>query len=433
MAVGERRNYQYPDPTIFPFVAALTSVIQPQQSASKSYSGYGTNIDEQTVPQGYRQAKPESYKDNMQNNYLMNDHLPWNSSTYPLNHNVVAYPLAMTQPGMNDANMPIQGTDVTLTRQASFPYGSLDQYLDNSGFNYDQFDNLDLSGYDYTGNFSLEDYADLEKVEEAETEINFDATVKQEKPKNDEGIKNLQKMESVMNTSMLNGKSDNDWAPNAFNDYPDNVVVAPVAGNDQSLAELDKLIDILHDDFYPTPNSEEWSTQHESLASENQPSTVSEQIIVKTEPGEFGQKSCDLTLQQIVKNASSSLPVNDEEVIQMPVSRFNELLVSLNQEQSNLAKDIRRRGKNKEAARLCRKRKLDDISTLEGSVTSLNTEKSRLLEERKQIISETEELQRNIDCIYKILMKGLNDKNLSSSSDFSILHYSEGNTFLFKK
>ena len=53
-----------------------------------------------------------------------------------------------------------------------------------------------------------------------------------------------------------------------------------------------------------------------------------------------------------------------------PMDEFNDLLSKreLTEEQLNLCRDIRRRGKNKVAARNCRKRKMDTIEELQNQV-----------------------------------------------------------------
>jgi len=59
-----------------------------------------------------------------------------------------------------------------------------------------------------------------------------------------------------------------------------------------------------------------------------------------------------------------------EEMIDSTVEQFTELLSrhTLSEAQSQLVRDIRRRGKNKLAAQNCRKRKLEVIQTVEDEV-----------------------------------------------------------------
>ena len=60
-----------------------------------------------------------------------------------------------------------------------------------------------------------------------------------------------------------------------------------------------------------------------------------------------------------------------EEIIDSSVEQFTELLSKhrLSDAQSQLVRDIRRRGKNKLAAQNCRKRKLEVIQTVEDEVS----------------------------------------------------------------
>jgi hypothetical protein len=79
------------------------------------------------------------------------------------------------------------------------------------------------------------------------------------------------------------------------------------------------------------------------------------------------------------------------QVVESNAEEFNELLKdngSLTQEQLNLIKDIRRRGKNKVAAQICRKRKIDSIDSLKEDVEQLNEMKSILQTEYELIHKE---------------------------------------------
>ena len=64
------------------------------------------------------------------------------------------------------------------------------------------------------------------------------------------------------------------------------------------------------------------------------------------------------------------LPFRALDIINSPVDSFNELLtrLRLSPEQIKVCHDIRRRGKNKVAARNCRKRKMDTIDELQSQV-----------------------------------------------------------------
>lgn len=81
------------------------------------------------------------------------------------------------------------------------------------------------------------------------------------------------------------------------------------------------------------------------------------------------------------------LPFSVHEIINSPVDNFNELLTrpGLSSEQSQLCRDIRRRGKNKVAAQNCRKRKMDTIEELQAQVDQVRRRKEQLLAEREAL------------------------------------------------
>jgi len=70
-----------------------------------------------------------------------------------------------------------------------------------------------------------------------------------------------------------------------------------------------------------------------------------------------------------------SLPFSVYDIINSPVDTFSEMLgrPGLTAEQSQICRDIRRRGKNKVAAQNCRKRKMDTIEELQSQVDQVNS------------------------------------------------------------
>lgn len=340
----------------------------------------------------------------------------FNSTNYPMyDRNIMVYPIYQPNYDMTSSMQDqVQSNDrATLLRQNSLPITGFDQYLDNSSFDYEKvLETLDLTLYDNQEDFSLEDYADLDKVNEG---VDFEVSVKQEKSE----------------CEYTDGASvNNEQNPLVSDMFSVENSVAKSKGNmfdlnstDQALEEPD-ILNIL--DPYSTPNFED--LQNTNFQTE-----------VKTE-SENIKKNCDFTYSSILHNNSfnndihsdiSRLGLPENDIIQMPVSRFNEFLLSLTPELSNLAKDIRRRGKNKQAARLCRKRKLDNISLLEQTLSQMQEEKSRLLNERQEILDETRQLKSSMDTICGLLMKELNDS--VSSRELSVLHHSNGQTILVHK
>ena len=427
MTVGIRRH---------PYQAhnAVSSAYQynfatgPDQFVGKSPYRDQQLIDEQTVPQALYQPQMDSYKD-LQQDFQGVDPLAYNawynSQNYPMyNTNITAYP-TFYQAEYDESAM--QSNANTPLRQNSIPYASLDQFLPE--FDYQQvLENLDLTAYDNPEAFCLEDYADLEQVNEG---MNFDVAVKQEKADCDQiDGKNLEEMENVLNNNILS--TENAAVNVVTTDSPvsnigDNNTVTIDNTNEQTL-EDQNLMEIL--ELYSPQNSVEWRPSSNYLPNGNQ--ILAGETVVKTEPA---TNTCEYPASPFSNHTDeglSAIGVPDEELVQMPVSRFNELILSLTPEQSNLAKDIRRRGKNKQAARLCRKRKLDNISALSDTLTKMQEEKCRLLSEQNEIVAETKELKSSIDMICEMLMKGLNEQN-TGLSELSLLHHSNGQTLLVQK
>ena len=398
------------------------------QSAGKSPYGREQFLNEQTVPQALYQPL-DLYKD-LQTDFQNMDPLAYswyNSTNYPpYNTNIMAFPTMYSQSDY-DTTSAVQGNEQAILRQNSIPRGgSLDQYLPE--FDYQQvLDNLDLTSYDNPESFCLENFANLDQVNAG---VNFDdVAVKQEKEDfNEVDGKNLEELENVLNNNILN--ANNPMVNTVTTDSPtNNGGTNTVNTNDQSLDEQN-LMEIL--EMYSSANSAEWQPQTNYFSTGDQ--IVAGETVVKTEPS---INSCDFVLSDspLSNNTDEGAPaigIPDQELIQMPVSRFNELLLSLTPEQSNLAKDIRRRGKNKQAARLCRKRKIDNISSLEGKLAEMLEEKSRLLNEQEEIVKETKELKSNIDMICEMLMKGLNEQSIGLP-ELSLLHHSKGQTLLVQK
>ncbi|NXK01376.1 NFE2 factor, partial [Corythaixoides concolor] len=83
---------------------------------------------------------------------------------------------------------------------------------------------------------------------------------------------------------------------------------------------------------------------------------------------------------------ASALPIGPDAIVNLPVEDFNALLgrARLSGPELALARDIRRRGKNKVAAQKCRRRKLEAIARLQAELGRLGRERERLLRARGQ-------------------------------------------------
>jgi hypothetical protein len=87
---------------------------------------------------------------------------------------------------------------------------------------------------------------------------------------------------------------------------------------------------------------------------------------------------------------ANNIQLELSQVIDSSADELNEIIkiYSLDKDQINVLKDIRRRGKNKVAAQICRKRKLDSIDSLKEDIDRLKELKLRLNSERNALNSQ---------------------------------------------
>lgn len=92
--------------------------------------------------------------------------------------------------------------------------------------------------------------------------------------------------------------------------------------------------------------------------------------------------------EQLLK--ANNIQIDLFHVINSSAEELSELInvYRLNKDQVNVIKDIRRRGKNKVAAQICRKRKLDSIDTLREDVDRLRDMKEKLQDDHRQMQNE---------------------------------------------
>jgi len=78
-----------------------------------------------------------------------------------------------------------------------------------------------------------------------------------------------------------------------------------------------------------------------------------------------------------------------QDIINPPMDEFNDMLSKedLTEEQLNICRDIRRRGKNKVAAQNCRKRKLEQIDELQTRLEGAKRRQFQLETEHKKLLS----------------------------------------------
>lgn len=139
---------------------------------------------------------------------------------------------------------------------------------------------------------------------------------------------------------------------------------------------------------------------------------------------------CAVVRSQVLRNAADEHvveklfgdnPVTREKVMQiasMPVHELNKLMQQANvtEAEASLIRDIRRRGKNKIAARNCRKRKLETISDLERDVELLNEKRKRLEAERDRVREDALRYKKCMHHLRRFIMKSLNKPTRGSSN-----------------
>jgi hypothetical protein len=123
-----------------------------------------------------------------------------------------------------------------------------------------------------------------------------------------------------------------------------------------------------------------------------------------------------------------------DQIIDSPVEEFNEILQThkFTDQQLQLIRDIRRRGKNKVAAQNCRKRKMDVIVNLEGNKETLREARDRLIAERHMIDKQAREMKDKFGILYREIFQSLRDENGRPYDPqfYSLQQSSDGNVFL---
>jgi len=103
------------------------------------------------------------------------------------------------------------------------------------------------------------------------------------------------------------------------------------------------------------------------------------------------------------------LPFSVHDIINSPVDVFNEMLTrpGLSADQIKLCHDIRRRGKNKVAARNCRKRKMDTIEELQTQVDQVRRRREELLRAREELEAERARWSSKLSYLEETVLSGI--------------------------
>lgn len=133
----------------------------------------------------------------------------------------------------------------------------------------------------------------------------------------------------------------------------------------------------------------------------------------------------------------SGIEVTENQVVQMPVHELNRLLYQskLTEAEISLVKETRRRGKNKVAARNCRKRKLDTIADLEKEVDDLKLKKAKIAEEKANVERELEMYKQKTEALTRFILGRVKDGSGHSlnSEEFSLEKSEDGRLFVLRK
>jgi len=110
-----------------------------------------------------------------------------------------------------------------------------------------------------------------------------------------------------------------------------------------------------------------------------------------------------------IKARKMKLPFSVHDIINSPVDVFNEMLTrpGLSADQIKLCHDIRRRGKNKVAARNCRKRKMDTIEELQTQVDQVRRRREELLRAREELEAERARWSSKLSYLEETVLSGI--------------------------
>ncbi|XP_046805390.1 segmentation protein cap'n'collar isoform X2 [Lucilia cuprina] len=132
-----------------------------------------------------------------------------------------------------------------------------------------------------------------------------------------------------------------------------------------------------------------------------------------------------------------NIPIPVTDIINLPMDEFNERLskYDLSENQLSLIRDIRRRGKNKVAAQNCRKRKLDQILSLEDEVKQVRRRKEDLQAQRDRLFNERKRVSNKFGALHRHIFQYLRDPegNPCSPSEYSLQQAADGSIYLLPR
>ncbi|XP_053622418.1 segmentation protein cap'n'collar-like isoform X2 [Plodia interpunctella] len=179
------------------------------------------------------------------------------------------------------------------------------------------------------------------------------------------------------------------------------------------------------------------------LAADQRPAAVRDKRVRRLTDGSISDGGSSATssgqhLSRDEKRAKAlGIPMEVHDIINLPMDEFNERLSKhdLSEAQLSLIRDIRRRGKNKVAAQNCRKRKLDQITSLADEVRSMRDRKQRTQRDHHSLQHERQRLKERFAKLYRHVFQNLRDPEGRplSSSQYSLQQAADGNVVLVPK
>jgi len=159
--------------------------------------------------------------------------------------------------------------------------------------------------------------------------------------------------------------------------------------------------------------------QDSSSSSESESSHSSQQGRYDSQSS--GSRSSGIRMnkdEKLAREAGIKLDIK-QDIVDPPMDEFNDMLSKedLTEEQLNICRDIRRRGKNKVAAQNCRKRKLEQIDELQKKVDEAKRRQQMLQSDHKTLLrTYTEKVN-----IFTELKKTILNHHQRSSDDFEVV------------
>ena len=148
----------------------------------------------------------------------------------------------------------------------------------------------------------------------------------------------------------------------------------------------------------------------------------------------FGKHEGEIIHKLLAPNIQSQkYPITRDTLITIPVEEFNQLLeqAELTEIEVAFMKEWRRRGKNKAAAQVARKRKREEVSDLDREVQDMRQQKNELEQKYNRLRSLVESLKKRTLAAEDKLFKKHHQSVQSVSRSSHLLHVTDDKKLLF--